>query len=369
MSGTGLFTPSATISNQELTTAFNEYVKRYNETHHQAIAKGELNALAFSDPAFIEKASGIKSRHVMEKDHILDPEVMQPIIQERSDDQIGIQAEMGLAAAHDAIKQAGKHAQDIDMVIVACSNMQRPFPAVAIELQHHLGIHGSAFDLNVACSSATFGIQTAYNAIKAETARCVLVVNPEICSAQLNFRDRDSHFIFGDAATAAIIESANTCHCDQDSFELIDCQIMTEFSNNIRNNGGFLSRTWPETRDNADKLFYQNGRKVFKEVTLKVTDLINTHLARHHMTSKDIKRLWLHQANLSMNNLIAQKVLGHAPSKTEMPIVLDQYANTSSAGSMIAFHLYHQDFQAGDMGLLCSFGAGYSIGNIILRKI
>jgi beta-ketodecanoyl-[acyl-carrier-protein] synthase len=78
--------------------------------------------------------------------------------------------------------------------------------------------------------------------------------------------------------------------------------------------------------------------------------------------------MWLHQANLSMNQLISKRVLGRDATPEEAPTILDEYANTSSAGSVIAFHKTRADFQPGDIGVLCSFGAGYSIGSVVLEK-
>jgi beta-ketodecanoyl-[acyl-carrier-protein] synthase len=86
------------------------------------------------------------------------------------------------------------------------------------------------------------------------------------------------------------------------------------------------------------------------------------------MPPEALKRLWLHQANLNMNQLIARRVLGRDPSVDEAPVILDRYANTSSAGSVIAFHLHHADLESGERGVLCSFGAGYSIGSVILER-
>ena len=70
-----------------------------------------------------------------------------------------------------------------------------------------------------------------------------------------------------------------------------------------------------------------------------------------------------------MNQLISKKLLGRDPNKDEMPIVLDEYANTSSAGSIIAFHKFRKDLKKNDIGVICSFGAGYSVGSIIVQKI
>ena len=204
ISGTGLFTPPHSISNVELVVAFNAYAEKFNADNADAIAAGTMTALEGSSAAFIEKASGIKSRYVMEKSGILDPQRMTARIADRSDEELSLQAEMCVAAARQALERAGRSAADIDMVLVACSNMQRAYPAMAVEVQEALGIDGYGFDMNVACSSATFGIQSAMAAVQSGQARAVLVLNPEITSGHLNFRDRDSHFIFGDGATAVV---------------------------------------------------------------------------------------------------------------------------------------------------------------------
>jgi beta-ketodecanoyl-[acyl-carrier-protein] synthase len=367
ISGTGLYTPDQSISNAELVESFNTFVDTYNAEHAASIAAGETPALEHSSVEFIEKASGIKSRYVINKDGVLDPNRMAPRIPDRPDDVPSLQCEIGVIASRQAMERAGKTPADIDAVIVACSNLQRPYPAIAVELQDALGVEGWGYDMNVACSSATFGIQAARDSIANGSADCVLVVNPEICSGHLNFRDRDAHFIFGDVCTAVVVEKADTATGD-DQFEILGTKLLTQFSNNIRNNFGFLNRGDESGVGKPDKLFRQNGRKVFKEVCPMVAELILEHLASLGLESAGLKRMWLHQANLNMNQLIGRRVLGRDASPEEAPTILDEYANTSSAGSVIAFHKYHEDFQSGDIGVLCSFGAGYSIGSVILRR-
>ena len=222
--------------------------------------------------------------------------------------------------------------------------------------------------MNVACSSATFGIQQAYDMVVSGSARRVLMVNPEICTGHLNFRDRDSHFIFGDVATAVVVEAVEGCQSAH-AFEILDTKLQTIFSNNIRNNFGFLNRATEEGIGQVDKLFVQEGRKVFREVCPAVAEQITEQLQKMSIEPDALKRIWLHQANRNMNELIAKKVLGRAPSDEESPTILDEYANTSSAGSVIAFKKYNEDFQPGDLGVLSSFGAGYSIGSIVLKRI
>ena len=369
ISGTGLFTPSESISNAELVESYNKFVDEHNVEHQKEIEGGSIQPLEKSSVEFIEKASGVKSRFVQNKSGILDTSFMRPKLREREEEELSNLAEMGIAAAKEAIKNSGISTDELEAVIVACSNLERPYPAIAIEIQNALGIKGFAFDMNVACSSATFGIQTIYDMIKSGSMKSALMVNPEICSGHLNFRDRDCHFIFGDVATAVVLERIEDNNQKNNSYEIIGTKLLTEFSNNIRNNYGFLNSASPDGVGKADKLFHQNGRKVFKEVVPKVSNLIKEHLEECEIPIGNIKGMYLHQANENMNKLISKYVLGHEAARELAPVVLDEYANTSSAGSIIAFHKHNQSLQKDDLAIICSFGAGYSVGNVIVRKI
>ena len=369
ISGTGLFTPKESISNEELVSSFNKFVDEYNESNKESIQKGEISALEKSNSDFIEKASGVKSRYVQDKSGILDTSFMRPKLRERSENELSNLAEIGTIAARDAISNAKIEPDKIDAVIVACSNLERPYPAIAIEIQNELGIKGFAYDMNVACSSATFGIQNIYDMIKSGSIRSAVMINPEMCSGHLNFKDRDCHFIFGDVATAVVLEELKEEQVSDNCYEVLGTKLLTEFSNNIRNNYGFLNNSSPEGIGKADKLFHQNGRKVFKEVVPKVASLIKDHLESHSIDINNIKGMYLHQANESMNKLISKYLLGFEADQSLAPIVLDEYANTSSAGSIIAFHKNNENLSKNDLAIICSFGAGYSIGNVIVKKI
>ena len=367
LNATGLWTPPHSISNDELVHSFNAWADQWNTEHAGEIASGAVQPKPHSSSEFIEKASGIKARHVLSKDAILDPAIMAPRISERPDEDVSVLAEMAVKAATGALEEAGRDAADVDAVLVACSNLQRPYPAISIEVQDALGMkEGFGYDMNVACSSATFGLATAQSMIVSGQASSVLVCNPEICSGHLNFRDRDSHFIFGDVATAILVEDEG--RANGAGYDIVGTKLKTQFSNNIRNNFGFLNRAAPEGIGKDDKLFVQEGRKVFREVVPLVATLITEHLAELNLAPHQLKRLWLHQANLAMNQLIAKRVMGRDMDAQEAPVILDEYANTSSAGSIIAFHKNNEDLQSGDLGLICSFGAGYSAGSVVLRK-
>jgi len=371
ISGTGLFTPPNTITNDELVEALNAFVAGFNAENAAAIEAGTVEALSPSSDEFIVKASGIRARYVLDKEGVLDIGRMAPSLPTRGDDELSIQAEMAIQPARDAIAAAGLEISDIDGVICAASNMQRAYPAMSIEIQAALGMDaGWAFDMNVACSSATCGIDMAAAAVRSGQAKRILMINPEICSAHLNWENRDCHFIFGDVCTAAVIEREDLAveRGAGPVWSVLGSKLKTQFSNNIRNNFGFLNRTETDTRTGWDVLFKQEGRKVFKEVVPMVAQMIGEHLSEHDLSATDVRRFWLHQANKNMNDFIAQKVLGRVPDEDEAPVVLDEFANTSSAGCIIAFHRHSGDLGVGDRGVLCSFGAGYSAGSVIVRR-
>jgi beta-ketodecanoyl-[acyl-carrier-protein] synthase len=367
ISGSGLWKPPHVITNEELVGAYNGYAEKYNSQHASEIEQGTVEAKEFSSVEFIEKASGIKARYAYIKDGILDIDRMRPRIPERSEDELSHQAEIALNAALVALKEANKQASEVDAVIVGCAYTERYYPAIAIEVQNELGIEGFGFDMLVACSAATFALQRAYEMVSSGTAKCVLVINPELTSPQVNYRDRDSHFIFGDVSTATIVESDETCN-SKHSYEILGTRAITSFSNNIRSNFGFITNSTDADPYGEDKYFHQEGRSVFKEVCPMAANHIVEQLSDLNLTPNDLTRWWLHQANLNMNLLISKRILGRQATAEEAPIVLDEYANTASAGSLIAFNLHHKDLQEGDMGVICSFGAGYSIGSLVVKK-
>ena len=367
ISGTGLYRPPHVITNVELVEAFNNYVHLYNEKHQSAIDSGERAALTPSSVEFIEKASGIKQRYVIEKSGVLDPTRMYPKFEERADDELSLMAEIAVAAAKQAMLAANKNGDQIDFVLCASANMQRAYPAMAIEIQQAIGAQGYGFDMNVACSSATFAIEQAVNAIKAGTAKCVLVVNPEITSGHLEWKDRDCHFIFGDVCTAVIVEAVDTATA-QDQWEVLGTKLVTQFSNAIRNNFGFLNRSEDADPQARDKTFCQEGRKVFKEVVPMAAAHIEAHLKALGIEPAQVRRYWLHQANLGMNQLVIKKLVDGEVGRDLAPLILDEFANTASAGSIVAFDQHRSDLKAEDVGVICSFGAGYSIGSVVLKK-
>lgn len=366
ITGQAVWHPETVLENPELCVAFNEFVRRDNAKHADEIAAGKRTPLKESSPEFIVKASGIIRRYVEDKTGLLDPDFMCPRIPERPENELSLQAEYAVSAAHEALAVAGRAGEDVDLVVLGASNLQRLYPALAIEVQNALGARGYGFDISLGCSAATGAAQLACQAVRLGQARCALVVNPELTTPHMNWRERDSHFIFGDAACALVIEP--TDRAKPGSWEIISTQMLSKWSNTIRNNAGYTNRCDPETQFNEDKLFHQRGRTVFKDVVPLAAKFITDHLALHDLKPSQVARYWLHQANQQMNELIAKYVLGRPATREEAPIILDEFGNTASAGSLIAFARHNADLPAGSYGMMASFGAGYSLGSLLLRK-
>jgi beta-ketodecanoyl-[acyl-carrier-protein] synthase len=367
ITGFGVWHPDTVLENPELCDAFNEYVRRDNAKHAAEIAAGTRQPLRESTPEFVVKASGIKRRYVHDKTGLLDPERMCPNIPDRPEETLCVQAEYAVNAATKALARAGRAGEDIDLVVLGASNLQRLYPAIAIEVQDAVGAHGWALDMSLGCSAATGAAIVASQAIQAGTATCALVVVPELTTPHMNWRERDSHFIFGDASVALVIEKADRAKAG--GWEILSTRMASKWSNAIRNNAGYINRADPSTQFADDKLFHQHGRRVFKDVVPMASKFIADHIAAHDLGPQQIGRYWLHQANQKLNEVVAEWVLGRPATRTEAPIILDEYGNTASAGSLIAFSLHNDDLERGNYGVMCSFGAGYSLGSLLLQRM
>lgn len=371
LSGTGVFTPPDVVTNDMLVDSYNEHTENWNRENAVAIEAGELEKRELSTTAFIEKASGIKARYMMEGSGPTEPGRMYPYLSKLAPEtNMGTPAQVRMAyeAAMGALEDAGLTGADIDMVIISASIWERFVPSMATELQQLLGAKGFAFDMSMACSSATFGMSTATDAIKSGMANKALVVTAEYLTPAMNYEERDGHFIFGDAAVAMVLEREGET-VSKAPFRINSRQLKTEFSTNIQ--AGFGSRVLIE-RDKIDdpsQRFVQHGRTVFRELLPMVIELVREHLDEIGKTVDDFKRFWLHQANINMNVFATKKLLGRDPNQQDAPIILDEFANTAGAGCMIAFHMHKDDFKPGDLGMICSFGASYSIGCFVVERL
>ena len=365
IAGTGIWHPEEKISNNEIVNSYNSYAEKFNQENKLEIENGIVMAMELSSAEFIEKASGIKSRYVIDKEGILDINRMMPRVKNEHPDRLSIHAEVGIEAAKKAMAQANVTPNEIDAVIVGTSHAARNYPAVAIEIQQELGINGYAYDMLVGCSSTTFAINNAYSDIASGLANSVLVINPEISTPFVNFTQRDKHFIFGDGCAATVVQRDST---SDKAFKIIDRKLHTQFSNNIRSNYSYLNRAAVDSKNNEDLLFHQNGRGVFKDVCPLVASLISNQLEKNNILPKEISKFWLHQANGKIIRLIASKILGTDDFDEDiLPMPITEFGNLASVGSLFAFNL-NNDLTKGQKGVICSFGAGYSVCSIIVEK-
>ncbi len=368
ITGHGVWHPPSVLTNDELVAGFNEFVRRDNARHQAEITAGVREALKESTSEFIYRASGIEQRYVQDKTGLVDPERMCPNIPDRPEDQLSYQAEYAKHAAMIALAKAGRAGEDVDLVVLGASNLQRLYPAIAIEVQDAVGAKkGYAFDVSIGCSAATGATIMAQQAIQTGAAKCALVVVPELTTGHMNWRERDSHFIFGDASVAFVVEPVE--RAKPGAWEILSSRMMSKFSSNIRNNAGYLDRCDPSTEHAIDKLFHQHGRRVFKEVVPLAAKFITEHLQSLELAPSQIGRYWLHQANQKLNELVAEYTLGRKATREEAPIILDEFGNTASAGSLIAFSKHNEDLAPGTFGVMSSFGAGYSLASLVLRRM
>ena len=365
IAGTGIWHPEEKVSNNEIVNSYNSFVEKFNQENKLDIENGSIDAMELSSAEFIEKASGIKSRYVIDKEGILNINRMMPRVKNEHPDRLSIHAEVGIKAAKKAMDQANVGPNEIDAVIVGTSHAARNYPAVAIEIQQELGISGYGYDMLVGCSSTTFAINNAYSDIASGLANTILVINPEVSTPFVNFTHRDKHFIFGDGCAATVVQRDST---SSKAFKIIDRKLHTQFSNNIRSNYSYLNRAAVDSKNNEDLLFHQNGRGVFKDVCPLVASLITEQLEKNNISPEEISKFWLHQANGKMIRLITSKILGtddFDENITPMPIT--EFGNLASVGSLFAFNL-NNDLKKGQKGVICSFGAGYSVCSIIVEK-
>ena len=321
------------VTNEEIVNSYNSYVENFNKINKESIDKGSILPMEYSSAEFIEKASGIKSRYMIDKEGSLDINRMMPRVDNEHPDRLSIHAKAGIEAKK-AMEQAEVSSDQIVKVIVGTSHAPRNYPAVGIEIQNELGISGYAYDILVGCSSTTFAINNAFSDIASGLADTFYVINPEINTPHVNFTHRDKHFIFGDACAATVVQRDSN---SKKAFKILDRKLHTQFSNNIRSNFGYLNRAAMDNKVDEELLFHQNGKGVFKDVCPLVASLITDQLKSNNIEPSDISKFWLHQANGKMIRLITSKIIGtddFDPSITPMPI--SEFGNLASVGSLFA---------------------------------
>ena len=300
------------------------------------LTNNDLSKKLDTSDEWIKSRTGIRQRHIADKNQL--------------------NSDLGYEAAKKAIINAKIKISDIDLIIVATSTPDHTFPSTATKVQAKLGIKkGFAFDIQAACSGFIYAMSIADNYILNNQATNVLVIGSEIFSRILDWNDRSTCVLFGDGAGAIVLSKKKR------NSGILSTELYSDgrFYDLLYVDGGVASN------QKAGQI-KMKGREVFRHAVEKLSECIKLSLKKNNLKKDNIDWIIPHQANKRIMDMTAKKL---DISKNKVLVTVDRYANTSSAGSIIAFSQYSEDMKEDDVGVLCSFGAGYSAGSVILKKL
>jgi 3-oxoacyl-[acyl-carrier-protein] synthase-3 len=271
---------------------------------------------------------------------------------------------MASAAARDAMHFARVAPADIDLIIVATSLPDSLYPSTACEVQAEIGAdNAAAFNVVAACSGLVYGISIARNFIMTGTYRTVLLIGVDVHSRFLNWSDKSTCILFGDAAGALLLQ------CSPDGVNEI-------LSVDIRSNGNKANELYIPLQGQAcpfvihngrrEQVVNMNGKEIYKFAVSSMPYSIKSALALAGLEVRDIDYLIPHQANIKIINSIAEKV-GLTPG--QVVTNLDRYGNTSTASIPVALV---EELEKGTIKIpstmaMCGFGAGLTWGTAIVK--
>jgi len=321
ISALGTFVPPRLLTNEDL--------EKMVETNHD----------------WIMERTGIKERHLVEK---------------------GVAtSDLAVEAAKKALAERGLLPTDIEAIIVATVTPDMFFPSTACLVQNKLGAKRVwGFDLSAACSAFLFALQSGSQFIATGTHKRVMVIGADVMSSIIDYTDRATCVIFGDGAGAVILEAA-----EDDALGILDFIHEIDGSGACSlymPGGGSLN---PSTHDTVDKkmhFVHQDGQAVFKYAVKKMAELCEKILERNGLQGSDIKAFIPHQANKRIITATAERV-GLDPST--VIINIDRFGNTTAATIPLAMQTAREEgkLKKGDLVLLASVGAGFTVGATLLR--
>ena len=321
ISALGTFVPPRLLTNEDL--------EKMVETNHD----------------WIMERTGIKERHLVEK---------------------GVAtSDLAVEAAKKALAERGLLPTDIEAIIVATVTPDMFFPSTACLVQNKLGAKGVwGFDLSAACSAFLFALQSGAQFIATGTHKKVMVIGADVMSSIIDYTDRATCVIFGDGAGAVILEAA-----EDDSVGILDFVHEIDGSGACSlymPGGGSLNPSTHATVDQKMHFVHQDGQAVFKYAVKKMAELCEKILERNGLKGSDIKAFIPHQANKRIITATAERV-GLDPST--VVINIDRFGNTTAATIPLAMQTAREEgkLKKGDLVLLASVGAGFTVGATLLR--
>lgn len=314
--GVGMYLPEKVLTNDDIS----EFV----DTSHE----------------WIFERTGIRQRHIASEDQMT--------------------SDLAYMSALDAIQDANINATDIDLIILATSTPDQVFPSTAVKLQDMLNIRdGAAFDIHAVCSGFIYALSTADNFIKSGKYKRILVIGSEVYSRILNWKDRTTCVLFGDAAGAFILEGQNNNDIRSGIIDSV-----------IKSDGQYRSKLYcdggPSMQPRTDNFINMDGKEVYKHAVEKQTIIVEELLDSAGFGIESIDWFVPHQANLRILQTTAKKL---KIKEEKIIVTVDKHANTSSASIPVAMTtaIKENKIKRGDMLLLEAFGAGFTWGAVLLR--
>jgi len=306
------------------------------------LTNAELEKFVETNDEWIRSRTGISERRILK-----DPEKATSF--------------MGAEASIEALKNAGVTADEIDAIIVATVTPDYMFPAAAALVQKKIGaVNAYAFDLSAACSGFLFALSTGAMMIESGRAKKVIVVGADKMSSIMDFKDRTTCILFGDAAGAVVLEEA-------DSGGIIDFVHHTEGDEECmlyQPAGGSMNPATEETVKNRMHYLRQDGRSVFKKATEGMADVSLEIMKKNNLTGDDIAWLVPHQANLRIIDATARRM---GISSDKVMINIGKYGNTTAATIPLCLYDWNDKLNKGDKIILSAFGGGLTWGAIFLE--
>ena len=304
----------------------------------------ELEEYVETDDEWIRTRTGIAERRILK-----DPNKATSYLAEHS--------------AREALKDAGVNAEEIDAIIVATVTPDYFFPATAALVQKRIGANKAfGFDLSAACSGFLFALSTGGGMIEAGRAEKVLVIGADKMSSIVDYTDRTTCILFGDAGAAVLLEATENQdagiidyihHTDGDE----DCML-------YQPGGGSLHPASVETVKNNLHYLRQDGRAVFKKATEGMADVSLEIMDKNDLKAEDVAWLLPHQANLRIIDATARRM---GLSKEKVMVNIDKYGNTTAATIPLCLYDWKERLKAGDNVILSAFGGGLTWGSIYLK--
>ncbi len=306
----------------------------------KVLTNDDISEFVDTSHEWIFDRTGIRQRHIASNDQMT--------------------SDLAYMSALDAIQDANINATDIDLIILATSTPDQVFPSTAVKLQDMLNIRdGAAFDIHAVCSGFIYALSTADNFIKSGKYKRILVIGSEVYSRILNWKDRTTCVLFGDASGAFVLEGQNNNDIRSGIIDSV-----------IRSDGQYRSKLYcdggPSMQSRTDNYINMDGKEVYKHAVEKQTIIVEELLDSAGFGIESIDWFVPHQANLRILQTTAKKL---KIKEEKIIVTVDKHANTSSASIPVAMTtaIKENKIKRGDMCLLEAFGAGFTWGAVLLR--